>query len=213
MLTLSIPKSSGYILAMTYTQSAEQRHNSPWLRLVAILSLLAALGGSAAWAQQIPVITDNVFIEAARSGDLERLQAAHAAGYSVDGLGRNGQNALHAAAEWGRLAIVKQLLDWGAKPDMRASTKHTTMGYAVIYGHEEIVAALLDAKADPNKAGPDYEVPLITAARLGQGKIVALLLAAGSDVRETDGTGRTASEWAREMRQPKILQMLQAAGG
>lgn len=212
-LFISLP--SGYILAMTSKQSTDQRHKRPTLLRGSLfgLALLAAVIGSPLRAQQVPVVTDNVFIEAARAGDVEALKAAHAAGYSIDSLGRNGQSALHAAAEWGRLRAVQQLLDWDAKPDKRATTKHTAISYAVVYGHSEIIAALLAAKADPNRAGPNYEVPLITAARLGHETIVRLLIDANADVQETDGTGRTAAEWAREMRHPKILTLLRAAGG
>jgi ankyrin repeat protein len=210
---LSLFISSGYILVMTFKQSTHQRHKRSPLPLFTMSWFLALFWVSPLWAQQLPVVTDNGFIEAARTGNLDALKAAHAAGYSVDSLGRNGQSALHAAAEWGHLAAVQQLLDWGAKPDKRAKTRHTAMNYAVVYGHREIIRALLDAKADPNRAGPNYEVPIITAARLGHEKIVRLLLKAGGDVRETDSTGRTASEWAREMRHPKIFGLLKAAGG
>ncbi len=180
--------------------------------IVAVLGALYLAAPAPVSAQRIPVLRDNPLIEAARIGDMDTLKAAHAAGLSFNTLGQNGQTALHVAAEWGHSTAVRQLLEWGAKPDRRSKTRHTALSYAVLYGHGEVVGLLLAAGANPNRAAFNSEMPLIMAVRHGRGAIVTQLLSGGADVHETDSTGRTALDWAREMRRPHIADALRIAG-
>jgi len=66
-----------------------------------------------------------------------------------------GDTPLHSAARWGRTAIVRMLLDAGAKVDILNDYGQTALHYAIAAGHTEIVKILLDAGADPNATMKD----------------------------------------------------------
>ena len=60
-----------------------------------------------------------------------------------------GDTPLHSAARWGRSAIVRMLLDAGAKVDVFNDYGETALHYAIAAKHTEIVKILLDAGANP----------------------------------------------------------------
>jgi ankyrin repeat protein len=60
-----------------------------------------------------------------------------------------GDTPLHSAARWGRTAIVRMLLDAGAKVDVFNEYGETALHYAIAAKHTEIVKILLDAGANP----------------------------------------------------------------
>jgi ankyrin repeat protein len=161
-------------------------------------------------AQPVPMVRDNVMVEAARRGDIAGLEAAHANGMKANRLGVNGLSPLHVAAQFGRTEAVAKLLTMTGKIDHRDRDRQTALGHSVVYGHSESAALLLAAGADPNRSGPNYEPPLVVAARQGNLDIVTALLAAGADTSLGDNTGRTALEWARLMRHLDIITALEA---
>jgi ankyrin repeat protein len=66
-----------------------------------------------------------------------------------------GDTPLHSAGRWGRVAIVRMLLDAGATVDLANDYGQTALHYAVAAGHTEIVKILLEAGADPQAVMKD----------------------------------------------------------
>lgn len=166
--------------------------------------------GQAGFAQPVPVMRDNVMVEAARRGDVEGVKLAAANGMRADRQGVNGLSPLHVAAQFGRTEVVAALLSMTKKVDHRDRDRQTALGHSVVYGHGDIVILLLAAGADPDRSGPNYEPPLVVAARQGNLAIVQALLDAGADTTLGDNTGRTALQWARSARHGKIIAALEA---
>ncbi len=164
-----------------------------------------------ATAQELPVVPDLPFIEAARVGDVEKMQQYMLVGSKIDQLGYEGRTALHIAAEWDQRPAVKFLIERGAKIDKRARDRHTALTLAVLRQRVDIVADLLTAGADPNRDGFNYETPLITAVRLNNKTMVEALLAAQADPSLSDSTGRDAFDWARQGRGQDMLALLNQA--
>ncbi len=151
-------------------------------------------------AQQLPVIRDFPFIEAARIGDVARMEEHMLIGVTVDQVGYEGRTALHIAAEWDQREAVNFLIERGAKIDKRARDRHTALTLAVLRQRVAIVSDLLAAGADANRDGFNYETPLITAVRLNNKTMVEALLSAQADPTISDSTGRDAFDWARQNR-------------
>ncbi|KAL8989374.1 MAG: hypothetical protein Q9169_008374 [Polycauliona sp. 2 TL-2023] len=107
-------------------------------------------------------------------------------------LGRPGwrlEVAMECAAKWGRLDIVKALIDAGAdlnKGTGREESFGCPLQAACDYGSEDLVQFLLERGADPNTTGGkvwlgNVHTPLQMAAYRGKLGIVKLLLDHGAD--------------------------------
>jgi outer membrane protein assembly factor BamB len=130
------------------------RRLSPLLGLVLLLSALAALTPTAARADD----PGEALRDAARTGDLARVDALLAAGTPVDAAARYGQTALYYAAEKGHLEIAKRLIEKGANVnvrdrffgasalDMALQAKNAELvRYLLAHGAEDASSALVDA--------------------------------------------------------------------
>lgn len=136
--------------------------------------------------------------EAAALGDLGALGAwlqadpvlAHA--YSFD-----GWTALHLAAQYGHVEVVRALLAASADPDAgsRGDSGNTPLGVACDFqGNEEIAAVLLGAGADVNARMQYGVTPLHRAAENADEPMVRLLLAHGADREARDEHGQTPGD-------------------
>ncbi|KZP27087.1 ankyrin, partial [Athelia psychrophila] len=85
-------------------------------------------------------------------------------------------NALQAASEGGRDAIVRLLLDKGADVNAQGSFYGNALQAASYEGHDEIVRSLLENGADVNAQGGFYGNALQAASHGGHDVIVRLLL-------------------------------------
>ena len=163
-------------------------------------------------------------------------------GADANARGEGGGTPLHVAADAGRTALVKALLDAGADAlaqdavrwrwqslrrallclPMRAALtrtyaasqyKRVPLHRAVRNGHAATVAALL-AAAPGGVDTPNENgwTPLIYAARWGHSELVAALLSAGADTTARTRDGRTALSAARDGGQSKAASLLQRAG-
>lgn len=106
---------------------------------------------------------------------------------------RTGSFPLYVAAQRGRLACVKTLLDAGAPIDQRAmGTGASSLFVASLLGHMPIVKMLVDRGADVNAttAEPDRATALHAAAQSGRVGVAKVLLQAGASVHATSGTDR-----------------------
>ena len=109
---------------------------------------------------------------------------------SLDALAKE-TSALSLAAERGRLALVRALVDAGAgvrKPEIGGRA----LQIAAQEGHVEVVRALMEAKAPLGFSPWENETPLHAAAARGQALVVEALLEAGLDPEQVDRSGQTA---------------------
>ncbi|XP_068275494.1 ankyrin repeat and SAM domain-containing protein 1A isoform X1 [Nyctibius grandis] len=108
------------------------------------------------------------------------------------------ETPLDLAALYGRLEVVKMLLN--AHPNLLScnTKKHTPLHLAARNGHKTVVRVLLDAGMDSNYQ-TEKGSALHEAALFGKTDVVQILLAAGIDVNIKDNRGLTALDIVREL--------------
>jgi ankyrin repeat protein len=110
-----------------------------------------------------------------------------------------GGTLLHDAALKGHIAVVRVLLEHGAKLDARNATGGTPLHDAALAGQTAVVELLLDKGAAINaKDTEGGETPLHRAASWNRGLTVELLLNRGADRTIRNKAGKTAFDLARE---------------
>jgi ankyrin repeat protein len=129
---------------------------------------------------------------AAKEGTLAAARAIirSAKQSSLDALAKE-TSALSLAAERGRHALVRALIDAGAgvrKPEIGGRA----LQLAAQEEHVDVVRALMEAKAPLGFSGWENEPPLHAAAARGQWVVVEALLEAGLDPEQVDRSGQTA---------------------
>ena len=136
------------------------------------------------------------------------------AGYDIDQSGADGDSALHAAAETGRLNYMDFIISRGANLNARNDTGVTPVLKAIRpmeHGDASALQALLSAGASPNLASYDGEFPLHLAATHGELEMVRLLTEAGAHTDALHAqTGKTALDVARENGRGDIVQFLRS---
>ncbi len=150
----------------------------------------------------------------AASGDLDKVRELLAVpGVEIDGYDALRRTALSAAAEAGRLEVVRELIargaDVGKCNGVVGSPRSTPLACAAIgssAGRDAVLRALLEAGADPDQLGADGRTALMHAVErdvgfFGRTGDFALssrtLIAAGADLETRDPYGLTA--WMRAM--------------
>ena len=175
--------------------SAPRRRRLLLLFLVPIGLAIAAVIGFALWLWWPDA---NRLTGAAARGDLDGVRWCLWFGVDVNAPSRwgwrhesEGQTPLTAAAQHGRVEVVRLLLRKGADPDLRDSGPD--------YPHE---------------------TPLSTAAKHGQLEVCRVLLEAGADPnvptnprQPGDGGNWTALDWAIEGNQQAAADLLRGHGG
>ena len=164
----------------------------PSFRAVALVLLLAApaahadeASARARLAEDQVAFTAEAFLDAAASGDAERVGLFLEAGIDPAVANAQSQTALWLAVEHKQLPVLEALLAAGVAPNETNAPvgpygKTIVMG-AVDTGEAAFVRALVEAGADASKAN-DYEMPpLAEAARTGNVEMCQILLGAGAD--------------------------------
>jgi outer membrane protein assembly factor BamB len=141
--------------------------------------------------------------EAARAGDLARIEALLAAGAPVDAPARYGQTPLYYAAEKGHLAAAKRLVEAGANVNVRDGFfGASALEIALQSGHVELARYLLTHGAEDASSALataiERDDPELAQAALATGLIEPLDLAAAR--REVEGGAG-----------PKLRELLAAA--
>jgi ankyrin repeat protein len=122
--------------------------------------------------------------EAAERGDMQGVRKLLDQGVDINETSVEYGTALSAAAAYGRVDIMKYLLDRGA--DINVGRGWWTPSAAASAGGQmEAIRLLLDRGADINAKSPGGQTALWWAAYAGQTRVVQLLLDQGASCCET----------------------------
>jgi ankyrin repeat protein len=148
--------------------------------------------------------------QAAFACDLSSAVALIDAKAVVDATNSDGSTPLFAAAQEGREALTKLLLDRGADVNQaRIDSGATPLYVASQQGQEVVVKLLLDRGADANKARSDGRTPLYTASGKGHEGVAKLLLERGADVNKArSDTGATPLYVAAQEGHETVVKLL-----
>jgi uncharacterized protein len=136
---------------------------------------------------------DILLIQAARRGNLAKVQDLLARGVNVNTIDPNDTTPLLYATQAGHGDIVRVLLEYSA--DVNSSRKSgglTALMLAASCDRLEILQQLLAAGADVDRVNQDGTPALMIAAYKGHQQIVAALLEAGATLDRQDQDGDTA---------------------
>lgn len=130
-------------------------------------------------------------IAAARSGDMESVNALLGAGVPPDFLDPAGDSTpLLEAARHGHTAVVRRLAS------LDIAHVQDALGAAAARNHTGAMAALLEAGADPLRSGKDGLTALMRAAQEGQQAAAELLVQRGALITAIDSEGRATADLA-----------------
>ncbi|CAE7771881.1 ANK2 [Symbiodinium sp. CCMP2592] len=160
---------------------------------------------------------------ASRNGDLEKLRCLHKANADFDITDKRGASPLFAASDKGNVAVVRFLLDCGARVNLQGGPDHGTHAVVTfaspLYAgcqncNDEIVQLLLDARADVNERTGDGATALMVAAQNGPENLCSRVLAAceTTTISLEDPNGLTALYFAAQNGHAVIVGMLLKAG-
>jgi ankyrin repeat protein len=108
-----------------------------------------------------------------------------------------GENPLNVAAVYGRVEVVRVLLEGGANVEWTNKHQATALHAAAYKGQLDVCRLLLDSGAKVNPVARWKLTPLHNAARQGHFSVVKLLVERGADVGLKNINGQTASDMAR----------------
>lgn len=152
-------------------------------------------------------------------------------GANVDANMPNSYSAIHVAAQYGRLQMVRILLEKGANAN-NVFSGQSVLHFTALYNNNnkevkriarklgliaqpennvEIARLLIAAGADVNVNDNDGYSPLAYSVGWNDVRMAALLIKSGADVHQTYG-GRTLLQAAIKMRYHQIANLLRNAG-
>jgi ankyrin repeat protein len=112
------------------------------------------------------------------------------------------------AAWYGKMAVVRVLLQCGANVDSVDGHKSTALHLAAFNGHLDVCRLLLDWGAKVDHVDIWKDTPLHWAAWKGYWSVVKLLVKRGANVCVKNGFGETASDMARSRRRKDVADTL-----
>ena len=137
---------------------------------------------------------DAQLVEAARSGDLETVEAILDQGASVDARDSSEATALVAAAHGNHVEVARRLVHAGADVNAKDVTEQSAYLIATSEVGEDVslLELTLQAGADVDAKDGYNGTGLIRAAHRGYVEIVRRLLAAGVEIAHVNRLGWTA---------------------
>lgn len=125
---------------------------------------------------------------AARSGNVEALEAMVAEGTPVDQTGPGNETALMAAAALGRTDAVAFLAEAGAELDRQDRAGFTALAHAVVHEQNSTSKLLLQLGASPHIPSAEGNAPLMFAAGGTSPTMVRILLDGGAEIDQTNAS-------------------------
>jgi len=166
-----------------------------------VLALCLLLGAGHTQASEIA--------DAARAGDMDRLEQLIRQKVDVNATEADGSTALHWAVYRDDEDAVKRLIKAGADVRLRTPENVTPLALAAINGNERIINLLLKAGADVNGTLSNGETPLMLAARTGRPAAIETLIRHGADIEARETLrGTTALMWAAANSRPEAVTLL-----
>jgi len=151
--------------------------------------------------------------EAARAGDLARVEALLEAGVDAGATNGGETPALALAAVRGHEAVVRLLLDRGAELGACAGRERlTALMCAAANGHAGVVRLLLERGAAVDAGNRHGYTALMLAAGYGRLETAGILLTAGASVAAATETGWTALMSAAGSGHADVVERLITAG-
>src|SRR5581483_5951318 len=123
----------------------------------------------------------NQLEDAARTGDLKKLEALIKAGADVNATGPNGQTALMKAIHTGQDDSVDCLLKNHADVNLADNDKNTALMLAINDGRQGAITALMNEKPKLDLQQKDGKTALMLAVEKGDRNTVDVLLQAGAN--------------------------------
>ena len=120
----------------------------------------------------------------------------------------SGNTALHVAAEYGHVHLVRFLLEKGINVECEGYYGTTALHRAVTAGHESVVSLLLEEGANVQARSGDGKTALHRAADAGHKTLVRLLLQHGASIEAKSDYGKTAFFRAAENGHLDIVRLL-----
>ncbi|XP_068046005.1 ankyrin repeat, SAM and basic leucine zipper domain-containing protein 1 isoform X2 [Anomalospiza imberbis] len=149
-------------------------------------------------------------------GDVSLIEELLNSGISIETSFQFGWTPLMCAASVANFAVVRLLLDRGAKACFEIDKYTVLMAACTAQASEEnilnTVELLLSRNADPNLACRKQMTALMYAARKGYPRVVAFLVAHGSHINAQDENGYTALIWAAQHGHKSVILKLLELG-
>jgi ankyrin repeat protein len=111
-------------------------------------------------------------------------------------------------AAYGRIEVVKLLLEKGADVNKHNEGGETPLHYAARHGHVKVMEILLDHGADPTKKGTGCGTPMQWAGSRGQIRAIKMLMRYGVSINQPGSGDTTALHEAAEHDHPDAVRFL-----
>ena len=138
-------------------------------------------------------------IQAARFGDLQKLNDCIQSGIPVDHADPTGETALFHVIGAGSDKAFELLINNDANIQVRDSLGNTTLHKAVTFGRREFAVELIERGLDMNATNKVGATALHYAVRSGNLGMVEFLLKRGAEVGVQDADGNSPAEVAQAM--------------
>mmetsp|Transcript_6220 Transcript_6220/g.9703 ORF Transcript_6220/g.9703 Transcript_6220/m.9703 type:complete len:321 (+) Transcript_6220:100-1062(+) len=125
----------------------------------------------------------------------------------------NGLSLLHVAAEFGRVEIVRLLVESGASVHLATMEGAMPLHNAASSAKTKVISLLYEMNADFNATDDEGDSPLHYAIRDSRVDSVRALLQYGADPSQANDDGESPLEFAQELGEHDIAKLLKSAMG
>jgi hypothetical protein len=127
-------------------------------------------------------VSINSLIDAAKSGDINRVKKFLKKGADINAKDNNGWTALIWAAREGKTDVINFLINNGADVYVKDNMGWTALMRAVTNGHTSAIDILISKGGDVNAKANDGWTALTEAAWYGHISVIDILLSKGADI-------------------------------